>query len=228
MSRKVIMLDESDQPKTMRQRYRSEVRAQIKEVAEHQLATVGPTGLSLSAIARELGTSAPALYRYFDSRDALLTELVIDAYNDLAEILSTELGKAAGAPTESPITFLRAYRSWATEHPHRYRLLFQSPVPGFDPNAGALVEAAQRSMNLLISTLSTQPPDLDLPKVLSEQLSTWAIQNAPDTQTATALRATLIWSHIHGFVSLEIANIYATMGIDADALFEIQLQMEDQ
>jgi AcrR family transcriptional regulator len=222
------MLDESDQPKTMRQRYRREVRAQIKELAEHQLATVGPTGLSLSAIARELGTSAPALYRYFDSRDALLTELVIDAYNDLADTLSTELGKPAGASTESPLTFLRAYRSWATEHPHRYRLLFQSPVPGFDPNAGALVEAAQRSMNLLISTLSTQPPDLDLPKVLSEQLSTWAIQNAPDTQTATALRATLIWSHIHGFVSLEIANTYATMGIDADALFEIQLQTEVQ
>ena len=222
------MLDETDQPTTMRQRYRSEVRAQIKELAEHQLATVGPTGLSLSAIARELGTSAPALYRYFDSRDALLTELVIDAYNDLADTLSTELGKPAGASTESPLTFLRAYRSWATEHPHRYRLLFQSPVPGFDPNAGALVEAAQRSMNLLISTLSTQPPDLDLPKVLSEQLSTWATQNAPDTQTATALRATLIWSHIHGFVSLEIANIYATMGIDADALFDIQLQMEDQ
>jgi hypothetical protein len=64
--------------------------------------------------------------------------------------------------------------------------------------------------------------------VLSEQLSTWAIQNAPDTQTATALRATLIWSHIHGFVSLEIANIYATMGIDSDALFDIQLQTEVQ
>jgi len=63
------------------------MREEIKDAALRQLAASGPAGVSVNAIGRELGVSGPALYRYFPSRDALLTELVIDAYEDLAAAL---------------------------------------------------------------------------------------------------------------------------------------------
>src|SRR3954451_23510885 len=96
------------------------VRAAVKRVALSQLAAGGPPAVALNAIARELGVSGPALYRYFRNRDALLTELVLDAYTDLADALTRGESLA------------HAYRAWALAQPHRYRLLFAAPLPGYD------------------------------------------------------------------------------------------------
>jgi AcrR family transcriptional regulator len=110
-------------------------------VALTQLESGGPAAVALNAIARELGVSGPALYRYFAGRDALLTALVIDAYDDLA---------AALEPSTDVESLVRAYREWALAQPHRYRLLFSAPWPGYDPHQPALVAAAQRSMEILL------------------------------------------------------------------------------
>jgi AcrR family transcriptional regulator len=117
------------------------VRAAVKRVALAQLEAGGPAAVALNAIARELGVSGPALYRYFSSRDALLTALVIDAYDDLAAALEASTGLES---------FARTYREWALAQPHRYRLLFSAPWPGYDPHQPALVAAAQRSMEILL------------------------------------------------------------------------------
>jgi AcrR family transcriptional regulator len=117
------------------------VRAAVKRVALRQLEEGGPGAVAVNAIARELGVSGPALYRYFKNRDALLTELVLEAYNDLADALER---------TDSLEAVARAYRAWALEQPHRYRLLFSSPLPGYDAHQDALVTAAQRSMDRLV------------------------------------------------------------------------------
>src|SRR5580698_7712010 len=82
------------EPPTMRARYRAQVRGEVKQAALSQLAESGPAGLSVSAIGKQLGVSGPALYRYFASRDELLTELVIDAYHDVAHALSAAAGHA--------------------------------------------------------------------------------------------------------------------------------------
>src|SRR2546429_9775132 len=75
------------EPVPMRERYRAQVRREVKQAALHQLAESGPAGVSVSAIGKQPGVSGPALYRYFASRDELLTELVIDAYDDMADAL---------------------------------------------------------------------------------------------------------------------------------------------
>src|ERR1035437_5419203 len=84
------------EPPTMRERYRAQVRGEVKQAALRQLAESGPAGLSVSAIGKQLGVSGPALYRYFASRDELLTELGIDAYDDLADALSVAAAQQAG------------------------------------------------------------------------------------------------------------------------------------
>ncbi len=142
------------EPPTMRERYRAQVRDEVKQAALRQLAESGPAGLSISAIGKQLGVSGPALYRYFASRDELLTELVIDAYHDLAHALSEAARRAPGPQPRVQLEDLaRAYRSWALGQPHRYRLLFWPPLPGYDAHAQRLVEAAQASMKVLLGVL---------------------------------------------------------------------------
>jgi AcrR family transcriptional regulator len=215
------------EPPTLRERYRAQVRAEVKQAALAQLAQAGPAGVSISAIGKQLGISGPGLYRYFASRDELLTELVIDAYHDLADALAA----ASRAPgQDAPVRLrelARAYRSWALAQPHRYRLLYGPPLPGYDAHAQRLVDASQAAMKQLLSILVelgdrlAAPP----PEPLASQLSAWATPLDPSVDPATALRAVLIWSRLHGIVSLEIAGNFASMGIDPGQVFEIQLSM---
>jgi len=71
--------------RTARERARAELTREIKQEARRQLAAHGAHGLSLRAVARELGMVSSALYRYFPSRDELLTALIIDAYDALGD-----------------------------------------------------------------------------------------------------------------------------------------------
>ena len=218
------------EPPTMRERYRAQVRREVKQAALRQLAESGPGGVSVSAIGKQLGVSGPALYRYFASRDELLTELVIDAYHDLAAALSAAASAVAGrAPGPDPRARLealaRAYRSWALAQPHRYRLLFGPPLPGYDAHAQQLVEAAQAAMNQLLGILGElgDRPAAPPPQPLADQLTAWAQEHDPGIDPATALRAVLVWSRLHGLVSLEIAGNFASMGVDPGQVFEAQL-----
>jgi AcrR family transcriptional regulator len=210
----------------MRERYRAQVRHEVKQAALRQLAESGPAAVSVSAIGKQLGVSGPALYRYFASRDELLTELVIDAYRDLADALSAA---ALNAPEPGPRarleTLARAYRSWALAQPHRYRLLFGPPLPGYDAHAQRLVQASHAAMAALVEALGELgDPVAPAPgPPLASQLAAWVRQHNLEADPATALRALLVWSRLHGFVSLEMAGNYASMGIDPDQVFEIQL-----
>jgi AcrR family transcriptional regulator len=189
----------------MRDRFRTQIRDEVKTAALRQLAAGGPQALSINAIAKELGVSGPALYRYFAGRDELLTELIVDAYADLARAL-----------TDAP-SFPAAYRAWALAQPHRYRLLFTAPLPGYDAQSDRLVAAAQEPMNLLIRALAPGPPP---PPALSAELAAWAAsRGVPDVDPAVAMRAVELWSRVHGLVSLEIEGNFAAMGLDPDPLY---------
>jgi AcrR family transcriptional regulator len=209
----------------MRGRYRAQVRQEVKEAALRQLAEAGPGALSISAIGKQLGVSGPALYRYFASRDDLLTELVIDAYHDLANALTAATSQV---PSDNPRgrfeALARAYRRWALAEPHRYRLLFGPPLPGYEAHAQRLVEASWAAMNLLLEVLRGFVAGAAEPSgPLASELTAWAQPHDSRVDAATALRAVLIWSQLHGIVSLEIAGNFASMSIDADQLFETQL-----
>jgi AcrR family transcriptional regulator len=213
------------EPPTMRERYRAQVRQEVKEAALRQLAEAGPGALSISAIGKQLGVSGPALYRYFASRDDLLTELVIDAYHDLANALAAATSQVPdGQPRGRFEALARAYRRWALAEPHRYRLLFGPPLPGYEAHAQRLVEASWAAMNLLLEVLRGFAAGAAEPSgPLASELTAWAQQGNQRIDPGTALHAILIWSQLHGIVSLEIAGNFASMSIDADQLFEIQL-----
>jgi len=127
---------------TARERARAELTREIKEEARRQLADRGAGGLSLRAVARELGMVSSALYRYYPSRDDLLTALIIDAYNALGAVAEGAVGQAVPARARWTAA-CHAVRGWALANPHEYALIYGSPVPGYRAPEATIGPAAR-------------------------------------------------------------------------------------
>lgn len=131
-------------PRTARERARAELTAEIKHRAMAQLAEGGGGALSLRAIARDMGMASSALFRYFPSRDALLTALIIDSYDALAD--AVEAAEAAvhdATVLDRWVAICHGVRDWAVAHPHEYALIFGSPIPGYAAPQDTVAPAAR-------------------------------------------------------------------------------------
>src|SRR3954467_6104095 len=114
---------------SIRARVRAEMTDEIKTVARRHLAADG-ANLSLRAVARDMGMASSAVYRYFASRDELLTALIIDAY-DTVGAAAEEAAAGIENPTERWLATTHAVREWARNDPHQWALIYGSPVPGY-------------------------------------------------------------------------------------------------
>src|SRR5258705_8953695 len=116
---------------TRRERLRTATVAEIKSFGRQLLTSGGSPAISLRAIARDMGMTAPAIYRYFPSLDALVLELTEDLYDELGESIEAARGTM---PADDPLTQLaemaRAFRRWSIAHPAEFGLMFGNPVPG--------------------------------------------------------------------------------------------------
>ena len=133
-------------PRTARERVREEMTGEILSVARQQLARDGGAALSLRSIARDLGMAPSALYRYFDGRDALLSALILAAYESLAECAEAAADRAARTDAPDAERFAevpRAIRLWALERPHEWGLVFGTPVPGYQAPEDTVVPYAR-------------------------------------------------------------------------------------
>ncbi|MFE1882077.1 TetR/AcrR family transcriptional regulator [Streptomyces diastatochromogenes] len=202
-----------------RERYRSQVRAEIKARAWEQIATAGASGLSLNAIAKELGMSGPALYRYFGGRDDLITELVRDAYRSLADTFRAAADAGSGLPG-----LARALRRWALEDPQRYFLVYGTPVPGYQAPDDT-TDIAREIMAALLDVCAAEEPGTASPDALETHLADhhqWAGDHpAPPS---VLRRALAVWTRLHGVLSLELAGQFTGMGFDPELLFTAEVE----
>lgn len=229
-------------PTPRRDRLRAQALAEIKTLAMAQIAKGGPDALSLNAIARAMGMSGPAIYRYFAGRDALLTALVTDLYGELADALEHAAGASSRRGGPGRLRALAdAYRSWALAHPREYVLVFATGAPGGGEDAPEVVAASHRSMELLIRVLAEiasgagpEDPPSTLPRTtgptpppapaLDRSLRGWAAARGDEDVSVHVLRlGVLAWSRLHGIVSLELEGAYAAMGVDAGALYRLEV-----
>ncbi|MFF4398231.1 TetR/AcrR family transcriptional regulator [Streptomyces sp. NPDC001480] len=203
--------------KTPRERYRAQVRAEIKERAWEQIAAAGASALSLNAIAKRMGMSGPALYRYFGSRDELMTELVRDAYRSLADTFraASEIG------TDVP-TLAHALRGWALADPHRYFLIYGTPVPGYHA-PDDITAIASEIMAILLDAFAALPPNgpVNTFDAHLEGHRDWA--GGHPAPPAVLHRALTFWTRLHGVLSLELAGHFTGMGFDPEQLFTAEL-----
>ncbi|MFI9809566.1 TetR/AcrR family transcriptional regulator [Streptomyces sp. NPDC052301] len=207
----------SQDAKTPRERYRAQVRTEIKERAWEQIATAGASALSLNAIAKRMGMSGPALYRYFASRDELITELVRDAYRSLADTVR------AAAETGADVRALGyALRGWALADPQRYFLVYGTPVPGYHA-PDDITAIASEIMAVLLDACAALPPDgpaAPFETHLGAHRDWAAGHPAPP---AALHRALTFWTRLHGTLSLELAGHFTGMGFDPAQLFAAEL-----
>ncbi|ELS51256.1 putative TetR-family transcriptional regulator [Streptomyces viridochromogenes Tue57] len=201
-----------------------EVTAAIKDEARRQLAADGAAKLSLRAVARELGMVSSALYRYFPSRDDLLTALIIDAYDSLgagAEAAHREVADAG--PVRRWTAVCEAVRGWALGHPHEYALIYGSPVPGY--TAPDTTVAAASRVGLLLMGIArdahqdpgpVRPP---LPAELRPEAERMAADLAPDLPPETVTALVAAWAQLYGLVGFELFGQFNRVVEDRETFF---------
>jgi len=215
-----------------RERYRQQVRDEIKSHAWTQVATAGASALSLNAIAKQMGISGPALYRYYGSRDELITELILDAYRDLADTCLAAAGNER-TPTARLNAGADAMRGWALAAPHRYLLIYGTPVPGYAAPPET-TEIAASIMNLLLAAFAELDGPTGRPAkavaTLDRDLAThrdWAAA-VPGAPTSALRRALQFWTRLHGVISLELAGHFTGMAFDPALLYAAEAHIAIQ
>ncbi len=205
----------------------TDLQEAIKETAWKQIAEFGTPTLSLRAIARELGITAPAIYNYFARRDDLVTALIIDAYTSFGD---SQIAARDALPAHDlagrMMAIGLAYRQWALTHPQRYLLIFGTPIPGYEAPVEKVLPAGARSLSALASVVE----DLRVAgKLRSDGFPEVQVQYKPafeawrlyggNVDVLSLSVALLIWARVHGLVSLEVAKNMPPFGENGDGLY---------
>lgn len=223
-----------DVPRTARERARAEITGEILATARQHLARDGAAALSLRAIARDLGMVSSAVYRYVPNRDALLTMLIIDAY----DAVGAQVEQAAAACPRDDYTgrfvaTCRALRAWALANPHEYALIYGSPVPGYAAPVDTIAPASRVPI-VLLSILfdqtddGTAEPGPALPRAVATSIAPFREFAGGRASDDLLLRGLASWATLLGTVSLELFghlhNVVEEDESERSAFFDHQMR----
>jgi AcrR family transcriptional regulator len=228
-----------------RDRLRAATTQEIIETARRLLVTEGPEGASLRAIAREMGMTAPALYRYFGSHEDLLRHVVGDIFTDLADYVQAAIHKAAD--TAAPgladdevmalklIAGCRGFRAWTLEHVPEFSMIFGSPLPGLevmhevhlDPTVDCGYKFGQLFLDLFGELYRRRPfaipADKDIAPALRNQLIRYRQLVGSDLPLGALQTFLRCWVLLYGTVSLEVFGHLQFALDDPAPMFELML-----
>ena len=209
-----------------RQRVRAAVSADIVAEARRQLAVEGAAALSLRAVARELGMASSAMYRYFPSRDELLTALIVEGYDALGEVAETAATTGGGALRRFR-TVCRAIRGWALAHPHEYALLYGSPIPGYQAPGLTVGPASRATLVLTGIVLDAHragelciPDESPLPRAVGADVRPIGQIAMPGVPLPIVARALAVWTLLFGQISFELFGRFDGVVRDTEVLFD--------
>jgi AcrR family transcriptional regulator len=235
----VVIADSA--PRGARARVRAELTREIKEAGRRQLAEQGVTGLSLRAIAREMGMVSSAIYRYYPSRDELLTALIIDSYESVGHAATAaEAAVDRANPLERWLTTATAVRLWALAVPQEWALIFGSPVPGYqaptdtiDPAAilpllivGIVADAHPRAAlePADLPILAATPLATPMPASVGSDFEALAAQLDQPLAAERLAATAMAWSQLVGSVSFELFGHLHNVIHDYPVYFEFQMR----
>jgi AcrR family transcriptional regulator len=220
----------ADAPHTARARARAALTTDIVVTARRHLGEVGAAGLSLRAVARELGLASSAVYRYFPSRDALLTALIVDAFDAVGERAEAAVRAAPDRFDARWTALAGAVRDWAREHPHDYALVYGSPVPGYQAPQDTVDPAARVSLAMLgVVTEAVAAGEIDaaptapVARPLHRDLARLRELAAPGVPDEVLLRALQAWTGLFGTISYLLFGHLHGIVDDEDAYFDHQV-----
>ncbi|BFV60808.1 TetR/AcrR family transcriptional regulator [Kitasatospora sp. CMC57] len=196
-----------------RERMRAGTVEEIKQAALGLIVLHGSANLRFTDIARSMGMTAPALYRYFADRDELLTALVADSYHGLSDALTATQDTVPADDLDGRfLATCTAYRTWAQRNPERFALIFGSPVPGYAaPPEGPTAVAGRRLMEHMVDLVTD-----------TAERGRRGSPLVPEAEEALMLA----WATVHGFVTLEAYGHFDKLEQEArDRLFTVQARL---
>jgi AcrR family transcriptional regulator len=224
------------QAPSRRDRVRAATAGEIKQTARRILVAEGPEAVSLRAIAREMGMTAPALYRYFSSREDLVRHVCGDIFTEIATDVRAASARAAPEPggdvTAKLIAACREFRHWALTHREEFGLLFGTPLPGLealhnDKIDECALDFAGSWITLFLELWQQHPfpvpADDQIEPGLLSQLTRYTDGLGVDLPAGAALIFLRCWVHLYGMVSLEVFGHLHFALDDAAPMFEIML-----
>jgi AcrR family transcriptional regulator len=207
-----------------RARARAEVRAAILAAAARRVAEDGAIDLSLRAVARDVGMVSSAVYRYFASRDELLTALIIEAYDSLGEHVETHIESTLGRPAADRwVTAALEIRAWALAHRNDYALIYGTPIPGYaapDDTVASGTRVSRALVRIVREARHLEPVgDRPVDPSLSESFRALRTELDLDVDDATTLAIIAAWSQLFGLLSFELFGQTRNFVSDDEALF---------
>ena len=215
-----------------RQESREQIEARIVELGRRQLLNRGAAGLSVRAIARDLGMVSSAVYRYVSSRDDLLTLLLVDAYSDLADAVDSARD-TGDTWSDDVIAIARAVRRWAVVHPARWALLYGSPVPGYHAPAERTVGVGTRVVGAFFDAVAAGIATGDIrltndsaPQPMSSDFERIRQEFGFPGDDQVVAKCFLLWAGVLGAISLEVFGQYGADTLtDPAAVFDTQCRL---
>ena len=223
-------------PATARARVRAEITTEIVETARRHLAEHGPAALSLRAVARDVGMVSSAVYRYFPSRDDLLTRLIVDAYGAVAdEAEAADASRRRGDHAGRWLAVSRAIRAWAAAHVQEYGLIYGSPVPGYRAPVDTIDPAARVSTVFLAlvadaagaGDIAARPPGeraAAMPSTVHSDIARLRELGGVDLDDEVLSRGLAIWTQMFGTISFELFGHLHNVVEDYDGFFDVQMR----
>jgi AcrR family transcriptional regulator len=227
------------EPLSRRERARADTLLEIKRTARRVLVEHGVDGLALRAVAREMGMTAPAIYRYFSSREDLVENVVTDLYGELCDVLEAVRDAAVPAtPGAQLLQVARAFRTWAITHRPEFGLLFGSA--GLQVLPGDAHDHGKRPSQLagarfgavfaaLVARIHLEqgfpvPHEADLDPALTEQLREWCSTLPVPLPVGVVHVFLACWIRLYGLVCMEIFGHLRFALHDAEPMFEAELR----
>lgn len=219
-----------------RQRRRQASIDEIKAIARQQITADGAASLSFGAIARTMGMTPPALYRYFKSRDALVTALIVDAYDSMADALENSVGEQAQNDFYGRFYALMCtYRQWALDHSSEYALMFGASLASPDLPREQIGRSTMRNLRVMVQLFQAA---LDANQLIIPQQ--YPAPPASVRQALIALRSGLgaedlplgilalsfiTWLQIHGLVWEELHGNLPKFLFSTGDLYEMEIRV---
>ena len=214
-----------------RERARTATAQEILATARALLVESGPSSVTLRAIARQMGMTAPGLYRYVASHEDLMGQLIAELYHELSAQLERDRDAAGTDVSARLLAASRGFRRWGLSHRAELGLLFGSPLPGIDTPPGSPTEEAGRRFGgvflELFEQLWAQRPfpvraDDEIDSRLVAELRAW--RTGDSVLPLGALEVYLhCWVRLYGAVVIEAFGHVGFAITDAEPLFEREL-----
>jgi len=219
---------------TRRERLRAATVEEIRATARRLLVEQGTAAVTLRAIARDMGMTAPALYRYYPSLETLVEALCAHFFDECSDTIEAARDGAGPDPGDKLFAACRAFRGWSMAHPAEFGLMFGKPLADLDPDHHEMSEAHQAGLRfagvfaaLFAEIWARQPfevPEYIAPE-LASQLHTYVDQLGLPLPVGAVQLFLSCWIRLYGMVAMEVFGHLHFALTDAEPMFEAELEI---